>query len=145
MVEGSVIAANLSDYENLPDFVQDHKRESVTVLKDKDGKLGVVYIHGKNDVSGTSRKKKEESGLWQAISKNGQEVYVDIDIKVSDAKGRPIKQGKVFQNTGIMIDKKNMDKVEKHIYEKGGRKSHSVRNIIAENKTKREKKKKANK
>ncbi len=140
--KGSVIVANLSDYEKLPDFVKDHKRESVTVLKDDSGELGVVYIHGKKDVSGKSREKKQEAGLWEEIEKNGQKVYVDIDIKVTDSKGNPIKQGKVFQNTGVMIDKTNMAKVEMHIYEKGGRKNHSIRNIISENKRKREKKKK---
>lgn len=143
--EGSVIVANLSDYEKLPDFVKDHKRESVTVLKDNKGELGVVYIHGKKDVSGRSREKKQEAGLWEEIEKNGQKVYVDIDIRVTDAKGNPIKQGKVFQNTGVMIDEANMTKIEKHVYEKGGRKSHSIRNIIVENKQKRDKKKKANK
>lgn len=143
--EGSVIVANLSDYENIPKNVKDHRRESVAVLKDEEGDLGVVFIHGKNDVSGKSRAKKEEAELWQAIEKNGQAVYIDLDIRVRDAKGNPIKQGKVFQNTGIMIDKENMAKVEKHIYEKGGRKSHSIRNIVSENRRLRDKKKKANK
>ena len=131
--EGSVIVANLSDYEEIPKNVKDHRRESVAVLKDEEGDLGVVFIHGKNDVSGKSRAKKEEAGLWQAIEKNGQEVYIDLDIRVRDAKGNPIKQGKVFQNTGIMIDKENMAKVENHIYENNGRKSHSIRKILKKN------------
>ncbi len=143
--QGSVIVANLSDYEKLPDFVKDHKRESVTVLKDNNGELGVVYIHGKKDVSGRSREKKQEVGLWEEIEKNGQKVYVDIDIRVTDAKGNPIKQGKVFQNTGVMVDKENMAKVENHLYLNKGRKSHSIRKTIQQNKEIRDKKKKANK
>lgn len=140
--KGSVLVANLSDYEKLPKNVKDHKRESVTVFKDEKGELGILYIHGKFSVDGKSRTKKEEAGLWEEIEKSGQKVYVDIDIKVTDAKGNPIKQGKVFKNTGVMIDEKNMQKIEKHIYEKGGRKSHNIRNIIADNRTKRDKKKK---
>lgn len=141
--KGSVIVANLSDYEKLPDFVKDHKRESVTVLKDNNGELGVVYIHGKKDVSGKSRVKKKEAGLWEEIEKNGQKVYVDIDIKVTDSKGNPIKQGKVFQNTGVMIDKTNMAKIEDHIYKTKGRKSHRIRNQITRNKEIEAKKNKA--
>lgn len=142
--EGSVIVAKLSDYEELPSFVKDHKRESITVLKEKNGELGVVYIHGKNDITGKSRKKKVDSGIWQEIEKNGQEVYVDLDIRITDSKGNPIRQGKVFQNTGVMIDKENMEKVENHLFMNKGR-SHNVRNAISENKRIRDKKKKANK
>ena len=56
--KGSVIVSNLSNYEKLPKFVTDHKRESVVVLKDRNDELGVVYLHGKNDENGRSRKKK---------------------------------------------------------------------------------------
>ncbi len=144
VTKGSVIVANLSDYETIPKNVQDHKRESVVVLKDINDELGIVHIHGKNSVDGKSRKKKKESGLWEEIQKAGQEVYVDIDIRVTDAKGNPIKQGKVFKNTGVMIDKENMSKIESHVYMNKGR-SRSVRKIIQSNKEKRDKKKKANK
>lgn len=143
--KGSVIVGNLSDYENIPSNVKDHKREAVVVLKDEEENLGTVDIHGKNSVDGKSRKKKEDAGLWQEIEKNGQKVYVDINIRTVDAKGKPIRQGKKFKNTGVIIDNENMQKVEKHIYEKGHRTSHSIRKIIAENKSKRDKKKKANK
>ncbi|MDE6656949.1 MAG: hypothetical protein K2J85_08155, partial [Anaeroplasmataceae bacterium] len=60
---GSVIVAYLSDYESLPKYVEDHKRESIVVLKDINNELGVVYIHGLNGSDGKSRVKKKEAGL----------------------------------------------------------------------------------
>lgn len=90
-------------------------------------------------------KRKKEAGIYEEITKNGQQVYVDIDIRVTDAKGNPIKQGKVFQNTGVIIAPEEMEKVENHIFLNKGRKSHSIRNSISENKRIRDKKKKANK
>lgn len=141
--KGSVIVSNLSNYEKLPKFVTDHKRESVVVLKDRNNELGVVYLHGKNDENGRSRKKKKEAGIWEEVEKNGQAVYVDLDIRITDAGGNPIKQGKIFRNTGVMLDEKNLEKVEKHIYENNGRKSHSFRNILKKNRDLQQKNKKA--
>lgn len=142
--KGSVIVANLSDYEKLPKNVKDHKRESVVVLKDSNKELGVVFIHGVDDVDGTSRMKKKEAGLWELIKKNNEDVFVDLDIRENDANGNPIKQGSIFKNTGVVIEDEQMEKVEKHIYSKNGRKSHNIRNTVVENKKKRDKKKKAN-
>lgn len=134
--KGSVIVANLSDYEKLPKNVKDHKRESIVVLKDKNKELGVVYLHGKENLDGHSRKAKEEKGLWIKIKKKDQEVYADIDIKVKDAKGNPIKQGEIFQNTGVKLNSKEIEKLENHLYKNKGRKSHSIRNIVSNNKKK---------
>ncbi len=142
--KGSVIVANLSDFEKLPKNVKDHKREAVVVLKDKDKNLGTVDIHGKSSVDGKSRKKKKEAGLWEEIEKNGQKVYVDINIRITDVEGKPIRQGKKFKNTGVLLEPDQLAKVENHIYLNKGR-SHSARNIIQSNKEKRDKKKKANK
>mgnify|MGYP000738287638 CR=1 FL=1 len=139
--KGSVIVSNLSNYEKLPKFVTDHKRESVVVLKDRNDELGVVYLHGKNDENGRSRKKKKEAGIWEEVEKNGQAVYVDLDIRITDAGGNPIKQGKIFRNTGVMLDEKNLEKVENHIL-KPGKRNHSIRKIVKENKNIVSKKKK---
>mgnify|MGYP006067450607 FL=1 len=139
--KGSVIVSNLSNYEILPKFVTDHKRESVVVLKDRNNELGVVYLHGKNDENGRSRKKKKEAGIWEEVEKNGQAVYVDLDIRITDAGGNPIKQGKIFRNTGVMLDEKNLEKVENHIL-KPGKRNHSIRKIVKENKNIVSKKKK---
>lgn len=139
--KGSVIVSNLSNYEKLPKFVTDHKRESVVVLKDRNNELGVVYLHGKNDENGRSRKKKKEAGIWEEVEKNGQAVYVDLDIRITDAGGNPIKQGKIFRNTGVMLDEKNLEKVENHIL-KPGKRNHSIRKIVKENKNIVSKKKK---
>lgn len=59
--KGSVIVANVSDYDKLPKNVKDHKRESIVVLKDAKEELGVVFIHGKKSVDGKSREKKKRS------------------------------------------------------------------------------------
>ena len=139
--KGSVIVSNLSNYEKLPKFVTDHKRESVVVLKDRNDELGVVYLHGKNDENGRSRKKKKEAGIWEEVEQNGQAVYVDLDIRITDAGGNPIKQGKIFRNTGVMLDEKNLEKVENHIL-KPGKRNHSIRKIVKENKNIVSKKKK---
>ena len=139
--KGSVIVSNLSNYEKLPKFVTDHKRESVVVLKDRNDELGVVYLHGKNDENGRSRKKKKEAGIWEEVEKNGQAVYVDLDIRITDAGGNPIKQGKIFRNTGDMLDEKNLEKVENHIL-KPGKRNHYIRKIVKENKNIVSKKKK---
>lgn len=139
--KGSVIVSNLSNYEKLPKFVTDHKRESVVVLKDRNDELGVVYLHGKNDENGRSRKKKKEAGIWEEVEKNGQAVYVDLDTRITDAGGNPIKQGKIFRNTGVMLDEKNLEKVENHIL-KPGKRNHSIRKIVKENKNIVSKKKK---
>ena len=139
--KGSVIVSNLSNYEKLPKFVTDHKRESVVVLKDRNDELGVVYLHGKNDENGRSRKKKKEAGIWEEVEKNGQAVYVDLDIRITDAGGNPIKQGKIFRNTGVMLDEKNLEKVENDIL-KPGKRNHSIRKIVKENKNIVSKKKK---
>ncbi|MDE6242218.1 MAG: hypothetical protein K2M08_07350 [Anaeroplasmataceae bacterium] len=113
---GSIIVAYLSDYERLPKYVEDHKRESVVVLKDINNELGVVYIHGLKSIDGKSRHKKKEAGLWEEIEKNGQKVYVDLDIKITDAEGKSIKQGAKFQNTGVILSSKEMKKVKNHIF-----------------------------
>ena len=139
--KGSVIVSNLSNYEKLPKFVTDHKRESVVVLIDRNDELGVVYLHCKNDENGRSRKKKKEAGIWEEVEKNGQAVYVDLDIRITDAGGNPIKQGKIFRNTGVMLDEKNLEKVENHIL-KPGKRNHSIRKIVKENKNIVSKKKK---
>lgn len=131
--EGSIIVANLSDYEKIPKSVIDHKKESVVVLKASKEELGVVLLHGKENLKGDSRKRKKDSGLWEEIIKNGQEVYVDLDIRVSDAHGNPIKQGKVFKNTGVVLEAKELEKVENHIYYANGRKRHSIRKTIDNN------------
>lgn len=138
--KGSIIVAKLSDFEKLPKNVKDHKREAVVVLKDKEENLGTVDIHGKNSVDGKSRKKKEESGLWKEIEKNGQEVYVDINIRIMDAEGNPIRQGKKFKNTGILLDPNQLEKVEEHLF-KSKKRNHSIRAIVAKNKSLRDKKK----
>ncbi len=139
--KGSVIVGKLSDYEKLPKTEVDHKRESIVVLKSPEKELGVVYIHGLKGKDGKSRSKKVDAGLWTEIEKKGQKVYVDIDIRVKDVHGNPIKQGPKFQNTGVMISESEMKKVEEHIFKKKGRKKHSIRNIISENKKKTETKK----
>ena len=136
---GSVIVAYLSDYERLPKYVEDHKRESIVVLKDIHNELGVVYIHGLKSIDGKTRVKKKEVGLWEEIEKNGQRVYVDLDIRIADAEGKPIKQGAKFQNTGVILSSKELQKVLSHIFEPGKR-SHSARNIVRENKKIQEKK-----
>lgn len=138
-MEGSIIVANLSDFEKLPKNVKDHKREAVVVLKDKEEKLGTVDVHGQNSVDGTSRKKKVDSGLWQEIEKNGQKVYVDINIRTVDAEGKPIRQGKKFKNTGVLLEPEQLAKVEDHLY-KNKKRKHSIREIVARNKTIKEKK-----
>lgn len=137
--KGSVIVANLSDYEKLPKNVKDHKRESVVVLKDSNKELGVVFIHGVDDVDGNSRMKKKEAGLWELIKKNNEDVFVDLDIRENDVNGNPIKQGSIFKNTGVVIEDEQMEKVESHIYLNKGRKR-SIRNIISINKKIKEKK-----
>ena len=142
---GSIIVAYLSDYERLPKYVEDHKRESIVVLKNMNNELGVVYIHGLKSIDGKSRVKKKEAGLWEEIEKNGQKVYVDLDIRITDAEGNPIKQGSKFQNTGVILSSKELQKVEKHLFEKGKRVNHSIRNIISNNRRKRDKNKKASK
>ncbi|MDE6407394.1 MAG: hypothetical protein K2K48_01135 [Anaeroplasmataceae bacterium] len=138
---GSVIVAYLSDYERLPKYADDHKRESIVMLKDINNELGVVYIHGLKSIDGKTKVKKKESGLWEEIEKNGQKVYVDLDIKITDAEGKPIKQGVKFQNTGIILNSKEMKKVEKHLFENKGREKHSIRNIIKINRDIQAKKK----
>ena len=130
---GSVIVAYLSDYERIPKYVEDHKRESIVVLKDTRNELGVVYIHGLKSIDGESRVKKKEAGLWEEIEKNGQKVFVDINIRTIDVEGKPIKQGAKFKNTGILLEPEQLAKVEDHIYKTKGR-SHSVRNQITRNK-----------
>ncbi|MDE5546950.1 MAG: hypothetical protein K2I88_05750 [Anaeroplasmataceae bacterium] len=142
---GSIIVAYLSAYEKLPKYVEDHKRESIVVLKDINNELGVVYIHGINSIDGKSRHKKKEAGLWEEIEKNGQKVYADLDIRITDAEGNPIKQGNKFKNTGIILSAEELKKVEKHLYEKGKRVSHNIRNIISNNRRERGKNKKASK
>ena len=130
---GSIIVAFLSDYERLPRYVENHKRESVVVLKDINDELGVVYIHGLKSIDGTNRVKKKEAGLWEEIEKNGQKVYVDLDIRITDAEGKPIKQGVRFQNTGVILNVGELKKVENHLYNKNGRKTHSIRKRIFQN------------
>ena len=127
----SVIVGDLSSYEKLPKNVKDHKRESVVVLKGRDKSLGVVYIHGKESLDGKSRTKKKEAGLWEEIIKNGQEVYVDLDIKITDSNGNPIKQGIKFKNTGVILAPEEMKKVEDHIY--GSKKKRSQKEIVKSN------------
>ena len=122
----------MSNYEKLPKNTVDHKRESVVVIKDKND-LGVVYLHGVNDRTGKSRIDKVKDGLWVDIKKNGQTVLADINIRTKDAKGKPIRQGNTFQNTGAVIDDENMLKLENHLY-KGKKRKHSIRNIVANNK-----------
>ncbi|MDE6242219.1 MAG: hypothetical protein K2M08_07355 [Anaeroplasmataceae bacterium] len=136
---GSIIVAYLSDYERLPKYVEDHKRESVVVLKDIDDELGVVYIHGLKSIDGKPRVKKKEAGLWEEIEKNGQKVYVDLNIRITDAEGKPIKQRSKFKNTGVILSSKEIKKVQNHLFEPGKR-SHSARNIVRDNKKIREKK-----
>ncbi|MDE6656846.1 MAG: hypothetical protein K2J85_07630, partial [Anaeroplasmataceae bacterium] len=130
---GSVIVAYLSDYERLPKYVEDHKRESIVVLKDTCNELGVVYIHGLKSIDGKTRIKKKEAGLWEEIEKNGQKVYVDLDIRITDAEGNPIKQGNKFKNTGIILSFEGLKKVKNHLYNKNGRKNHSIRKKIFQN------------
>ncbi|MDE6407395.1 MAG: hypothetical protein K2K48_01130 [Anaeroplasmataceae bacterium] len=130
---GSVIVAYLSNYERLPKNAEDHKRESIVVLKDINNELGVVYIHGLKSIDGKTRVKKKESGLWEEIEKNGQKVYVDLDIRITNSEGNPIKQGAKFQNTGIIISFKELKKVNNHLYNKNGRKNHSIRKKIYQN------------
>ena len=137
---GSIIVAYLSDYERLPKYVEDHKRESIVVLKDTCNELGVVYIHGLKSIDGKTRIKKKEAGLWEEIEKNRQKVYVDLDIRITDAEGNPIKQGAKFQNTGVILSAQEMKKVQKHLFLNLGRRSHSIRTSISENKKIREKK-----
>lgn len=66
---------------------------------------------------------------------------MDLDIRITDAGGNPIKQGKIFRNTGVMLDEKNLEKVENHIL-KPGKRNHSIRKIVKENKNIVSKKKK---
>lgn len=129
--KGSVIVSNLSNYEKLPKTAVDHKRESVVVIK-KDQDLGVVYLHGVKDRTGKSRNDKVEKGLLINIKKNGQDVLADLNIKTKDANGRPIRQGKIFQNTGSVIDAENMKKIEDHIY-KPKKRGHSIRITVSDN------------
>lgn len=138
---GSIIVANVSDYEKIvrKGSKKDHRKEAVTVIKAADETLGVVFLHGKTNVIGNSRQKKVDAGLWEEIEKNGQGVYVDIDIRIKDSKGNDIKQGKVFQNTGIIISPEELEKVESHIYKKKKR-NHSIREQVAKNNTIKEKK-----
>lgn len=137
--EGSIITARLSDYEKLPKNVKDHKREAVVVLKFHNKELGVVYIHGLLDRNNILRIKKEEAGLWKKIMKSNQEVYVDLDIRTIDSKGNPIKQGSTFKNTGVKLSTVEFEKVKNHVFEAGKRK-HSVRNIVRNNKALKNKK-----
>ena len=122
VVEGSIIVANLSDYEKIPKKVEDHKREAVVVLKFHNKELGVVYIHGLLDRNYNLRIKKEEAGLWKRIMKSNQEVYVDLDIRTIDSKGNPIKQGNVFKNTGVKLSSEEFEKVKSHVFGKNRRK-----------------------
>lgn len=103
-----------------------------------------MYIHGLNSIDDRSRVKKKEAGLWEEIEKNGQKVYVDINIRITDAEGKPIRQGK-FKNTGVSLEADQLQKVENHLYLNKGRKSHSIRKLIQANKAIRDKNKKANK
>ena len=114
--KGSIIVAKLSDYEKLKPKIKDHKRESVVVLIDKDKNLGVVYLHGIKD------------------------VYVDLDIRDKDRFGKPIKQGKIFKKTNRKFNNKEILKIEKHLFTKNGRISHSIRTTIKNNKEKANKK-----
>lgn len=134
VIKGSIIVANLSDYEKLNRNVKDHKRESVVVLISKNKNLGVVYLHGLNDVNGKSRKYKEERGIWlKATKDNGEDVYVDLDIKDKDRYGNPIKQGDVFKNTNRYFNKNELNRIESHIFNPQKRK-HSIRKIVLKNK-----------
>lgn len=114
--EGSIITARLSDYEKLPKNVEDHKRESIVVLRFKNEELGVVYIHGLLDRNYNLRIKKEEAGLWKKIIKANQTVYVDLDIRTTDANNNPIKQGDKFKNTGIKLSPEEFEKVKNHVF-----------------------------
>ena len=58
---------------------------------------------------------------------------MDLDIRIADAEGKPIKQGAKFQNTGVILSAKELKKVENHLYNKNGRKSHSLRKRIFQN------------
>lgn len=137
--KGSIIVANLSDYEKLPSNIKDHKRESVVVLKGEDDDLGVVYLHGLTDAAGNSRMYKKDAGLWETIKKKDQEVFVDLDIRENDVKGNPIKQGEIFKNTGVILEDDQMEKVENHIY--GSKKKRSHKEIVKNNRKIRENKK----
>lgn len=137
--EGSVITSMLSNFEKLPKGVIDHRREAIVVLKFRNDELGVVYLHGIMDINGVIRIGKEEAGLWKRIKKANQEVYVDLDIRIKDAYGNPIKQGKTFQNTGVKITPEELEKVRNHVYKTNGRKKHSIRKTIQLNKNKRAK------
>lgn len=137
--EGSIITAKLSDYERLPKYVENHKREAVVVLTFHNKELGVVYIHGLLDKNYNLRIKKEEAGLWKRIMKSNQEVYVDLDIRTIDSKGNPIKQGDVFKNTGVKLAPEEFEKVKSHLFMNKGR-SRSIRESIKKNRELKNKK-----
>ncbi|MDE6407396.1 MAG: hypothetical protein K2K48_01125 [Anaeroplasmataceae bacterium] len=136
---GSVIVAYLSDYERLSKYVEDHKKDSIVVLKDINNELGVVYIHELKSIDGKARVKKKEAGLWEEIEKNGQKVYVDINIRTIDVEGKPITQGLKFKNTGVLLESEQLVKVENHLY-KNKKRNHSIREIVAKNESIKEKK-----
>lgn len=132
---GSVVTGKLSFYQKLPAGAVDHTRESIVMVKCDDGSLCVVYIHGLYDRDGNSRKAKADKGIWLEIVKNGQHVYVDLDLRTVDSLGRPLKQSSELKNTGVIIDKVTMEQIKKHIFETSKR-SHSIRKIVSENKKK---------
>lgn len=133
---GSVVTGKLSFYEKLPSGTVDHTREAIVMVKCDDGSLCVVYIHGLYDKNGNLRKYKADKGIWLEIVKNGQRVYVDLDLRSVDSLGRPIRQSNELKNTGIIIDKETMEKIKNHIFTYCNRKSRSLRQTIDRNKKK---------
>ena len=71
--------------------------------------------------------------------KNLGVVYLH-GIKDKDRFGKPIKQGKIFKKTNRKFNNKEILKIEKHLFTKNGRISHSIRTTIKNNKEKANKK-----